>query len=1095
VANRRRHHGQPAGREDGSGRSPARSASAPLGPVVGEVMGVPSAGGPVVTADATNRGVCCSLTGPAIRTLRDVGHGVRFEPPTGGRPRLIRPRLLDRLRHRFTTPVTLVAAPAGFGKTTLLGQAIEENRLAPHGLDRWLTCHADDGAASSLSDGLGRALGLEPSGVTEPVVSSLVEAMWHRSPDEVALVLDDVQEIPAHSAGAEVLTRLVASLPRNGHVVLSGREPIPVALTRLEVQGHLLRLNESDLRFTDHELAEFAAQRDVTPDQVARCGGWPALAEIAASAVPGVGAAYVWEEVLARIDPDRRRDLALLAHIGNFDDVLAAAAVDRDVDLDSLTADFPLVSRTSRGDWSIHSLWQPLLAREVSEAAVADARRRAGIALAADGDVAAAVRLLTKAAAWEDVTNVVVDALGAALPPVPGDIVTAWLGRLPDSRKDAPLGRLLDAVSTVQTDPGRAAQRLDEAAASFRGRGDLQGELACISQLAQLAWWSEQPERMAAIAARVFEMEAAGHAHAVPLACLARALIADLANNSTAALAELDRIAPGSLNHNWQSLVDWLRSTSLNHLGRPAEALDAAEGACAFAGPLHAPLVETARLQALWYLGRVDDVVDEFPELVDRATAVGLRNYAALMAASCCLALAVVGRPQEASRYLERARRIAASREIPLVDVNLTVAQAAVAIESGDEPGAARVLESYLARSPLLGAGHAAAPQQRALALWYVLVPTSREVWEAASLGPCFVTARDLAQAVVGIRAGEPLRLRPADLPAPGVVRAHLPLPWSTELALALIAGGHQAGWDILEALWPAAQVHVRHQVTGGPSALAGAGRLALARLPKPPTGHLELRLLGPIELRRDGGPVDAPDWRRGRVRSLIAHLVLHRSVTRDRIAGDLWPQLDGNAQLRNLRITLTYLLRVLEPGRADRDASFFIRSHGNSLLLDRGEWLDTDVWRFDDLWSAATQADRLGNASVALDSMHRAVALWRGDPSELANEDWALPEVEERRLRLVDLASRAGELSLAKGQPEDARRCGQLALSVDPWSERAHYLVVAGHHAAGDDHAARRALERYHDRLHELGIDPATDTGMLQRLAGQLEGADPRRL
>ena len=357
--------------------------------------------------------------------------------------------------------------------------------------------------------------------------------------------------------------------------------------------------------------------------------------------------------------------------------MLAGAALDRDVDLDSLTADLPLVSRTSRGDWSIHPLWQPLLAREVSEAAVADARRRAGTALAASGDVAAAVRLLTKAAAWEDVTSVVVDALGAALPPVPGDIVTAWLGRLPESRKDAPLGRLLDAVSTVQTDPRRAAQRLDDAAASFRGRGELQGELACISQLAQLAWWSEQPERMAALAARAFEMEAAGHPHAVPLACLARALIADLANNSTAALAELDRIALGSLNHNWQSLVAWLRSTSLNNLGRPAEALDAAEGACALAGPLHAPLIETARLQALWFLGHVDDVVDELPALVDRAAAVGLRNYAALMAASCCLALAVVGRPQEASRHLERARRIAASREIPLVDVNLTVAQAA----------------------------------------------------------------------------------------------------------------------------------------------------------------------------------------------------------------------------------------------------------------------------------------------------------------------------------------------------------------------------------------------------------------------------------
>lgn len=995
----------------------------------------------------------------------------------------MRPRLLGLLRHRFTTPVTLVAAPAGFGKTTLLGQAMEENRLAPQGVDCWLTCHVDDGAASSLSNGLVRALGLEPSGDPVPDVRSVIEAMWHRSPDEVALLLDDVHEIPARSAGADVLTRLVASLPRNGHLVLSGRAPFPVALARFEVQGQLVRLSEDDLRFTDHELAEFAAQRRIPPDQVAACGGWPALAEIAASAQPGVETSYVWEEVLARIDPERRRDLALLAHIGNFDAPLASAALDRHIDLESVTADFPLVGRTSRGVWSVHSLWQPLLAREVSEGAVAGARRRAGLALAAGGDVPAAVRLLTKAAAWEEVTNVVVDALGAALPPVPGDIVAAWLGRLPEDRKDGPLGRLLDAVSTVQTSPDRAAQRLNDAAASFRADGELPGELACLAQLAQLAWWSEQPERMAAIAARVFEMEAAGHPQAVPLACLARALIADLANNSTTALAELDRIAPGSLNQNWQSLVDWLRSTSMNNLGRPAEALDAAEGACAHAGPLHAPLVETARLQALWFLGHVDAVADELPPLVDRAAAVGLRNYAALMAASCSTALAAVGRTKQASRYLERARRVAASREIPLVDVSLAIAQAALAVESRDGPGAARVLESYLGRSPLLGVGLAAAPQQRSLALWYVLVPATREFWDTVSLGPCFVTARDLARALVDIQAGEPLRLRPAGLPTPSVVRAHLPLPWATELALALIAGQHQAGWDLLEALWPAAQVHVRRQASGGTGALARAGRLALARIPKPPTGHLELRLLGAIELRRDGVPVSAPDWRRERARSLIAYLVLHRSVTRDRVANDLWPHLDGHAQLRNLRITLTYLLRVLEPGRADRDASFFIRSHGNSLLLDRGEWLDTDVWRFDDLWRAASEADRLGNPTVALEAIQQAVALWRGDPSELANEDWALPEVEERRVRLIDLANRAGELSLAKGRPEDARRLGQLALSVDPWSERAHYLVVAGHHAAGDDRAARHALERYHDRLDELGLNPTTATPMLLRL------------
>lgn len=1016
-----------------------------------------------------------------------VGTGFRFEPPALGRPQLVRPRLLDRLRHRFTARVALVVAPAGFGKTTLLAQAVDENRLAANGEDRWLTCHGDDTAASSLYAGLCGALDLDPAGEAEPRVQPIVEAVWHRSPDEVALVLDDVHEIAADSAGSALLVDLVAALPRNGHLVLAGRRPPPLPLARLEVGGQLVRIDEDDLRFTDGELAAFAAERSVSPSQVAGCGGWPALAEIAASSVPGVDAAYVWEEVMARLDPTRRRDLALLAHLGTFDADLAEAALGHPVDLDVLTAGFPLVGRTAGGGWSIHSLWQPLLAREVDEADLADAWRRAGLALAGRRDVVAAVRLLSQAEAWDAVTGVVADALGAGLPPVPGDIVTAWLGRLPTDQRDTPLGRLLDAVGTVQTDPDLAADRLDAAAASFRDHGNTAGELACIAQLAQLAWWSEQPERMATIAARVLALEAAGHPRAAPLAGLVRALVADIANDSTAALDHLARIPAGSLNQDWQSLVDWLRSTSLNHLGRATEALAAAEVACRHAGPLHQPLVETARLQALWFLGHTDEVVDQFPALVDRAAAIGLRNYTALMAASCAQALAATGRRHDAAGYLDRARHAAVSRDVPLVDVNLSLAEAMTAVEAGDEGTAARLLRDSLTRSPLLGTGHAAAPQQRTLALWYVLVPETRPTWDEAPLGPAFAPARELARAVAALRDGATDRLRTAAVPAAPLVRAHLPLAWSTELALALIEAQPPAGWDLLAALWPAAQAHVRRHATRRARA---AARAALTRLPHPPTTPLELRLLGPVELRRAGVPVASPDWRRARVRSLLAHLVVHGSATRDRLADDLWPDLNAHAQSRNLRISLTYLLRVLEPDRADREASFFVRSHGNTLVLHRGDYLTTDLWQFDDLWSAATDADRRGSPAVALDAMRRAVALWRGDPGDLANEEWALAEVEERRLRFVDLATRAAELSLARGEPEEARGLADTALRVDPWSERAHYIAVAARHAVGDDHAARLALTRYQDSLKELGVDPTVRSGRLLQLADRVRAS-----
>jgi two-component SAPR family response regulator len=115
---------------------------------------------------------------------------------------------------------------------------------------------------------------------------------------------------------------------------------------------------------------------------------------------------------------------------------------------------------------------------------------------------------------------------------------------------------------------------------------------------------------------------------------------------------------------------------------------------------------------------------------------------------------------------------------------------------------------------------------------------------------------------------------------------------------------------------------------------------------------------------------------------------------------------------------------------------------------------------------------------------MRAAVALWRDDPSELAAESWAVAEVEERRLRVVTLAVRAGELLLASGEPDEARHLGAVALRVDPWSPRAHHVVVSALAALDDTAAARRALDRYRDTLTELGVRPADQARKLEPLA-----------
>jgi LuxR family maltose regulon positive regulatory protein len=298
---------------------------------------------------------------------------------------LVRQRLVDRLHARWITPVTVISAPAGYGKTTLLAHAIGPNAAASVGIDCWLACGPDTAAASTLGDALCRAVATaSSSGGTRPAdtVSAVAAAIGRRSPQPVALVLDDLHEVLPGSEAAALLDAVVAALPANGHVVLSGRGVPPVRLARLTVQGRVCRIDQADLAFTDDEAKEFASLRGVLPGRVAACGGWPALAELVASerpaAVPDIAGAYIGEEVLAGVPKSTRRKLGLLAHLGPFDEALARAVLGADIKIAELLADVPLLTPMPNGKWCLHALWPEMVATDLTPADIADARRRAG---------------------------------------------------------------------------------------------------------------------------------------------------------------------------------------------------------------------------------------------------------------------------------------------------------------------------------------------------------------------------------------------------------------------------------------------------------------------------------------------------------------------------------------------------------------------------------------------------------------------------------------------------------------------------------------------------------------------------------------------
>ncbi len=221
------------------------------------------------------------------------------------RPHLVpRPRLLARLEEgmRLGRKLTLVAAPAGYGKTTLLSQW-----LSPHpDAVAWLTLDADDNdlarflvyvvaALQTVKPGLGQDLLQHVQGrgqaspllATDRLLTDLLNDLAQVSAPLV-LVLDDYHCINT-PAIHDALAFLLAHTPPCLHVVIATRADPPLPIPRLRARGEVTELRQGDLVFTSEEAAAFLTESMELPLTAAesavleqRTEGWIAGLQLAA---------------------------------------------------------------------------------------------------------------------------------------------------------------------------------------------------------------------------------------------------------------------------------------------------------------------------------------------------------------------------------------------------------------------------------------------------------------------------------------------------------------------------------------------------------------------------------------------------------------------------------------------------------------------------------------------------------------------------------------------------------------------------------------------------------------------------------------------
>ena len=383
-----------------------------------------------------------------------------------------RPRVRHALDAGHDGSVTLVAAPAGYGKTT----AVRDWCADRAGALAWITLDAGDNdpgrlwryvatAVDRVRPGLGvgalRRLGVAGSPI-EAAVDELINGISALG-SELVVVLEDLHAVTSEQCLASIDYAL-GHLATNARVVLLARVDPALRLARLRAAGALVEVRAADLAFTAveaHELLVELGQLELSAEEidvlVERTEGWPAALVLAwlwlrtvedpARAVRSFGgdnrfvAEYLSGEVLAALDEDERAFLHGVAVLGEFTAELCDGVLDRTdsaARLAMLEHSNLFVSRLERGGWfRIHSLFAEYAKAELASldpGAPTRIHRRAAEWLRSRGLPVQAVEHAAAAGEHELVAQLLVEYHLPLIRSGAGQTLLRWVRTLPDDR-------------------------------------------------------------------------------------------------------------------------------------------------------------------------------------------------------------------------------------------------------------------------------------------------------------------------------------------------------------------------------------------------------------------------------------------------------------------------------------------------------------------------------------------------------------------------------------------------------------------------------------------------------------------------------------
>src|SRR5215208_3857226 len=243
----------------------------------------------------------------------------------------------------------------------------------------------------------------------------------------------------------------------------------------------------------------------------------------------------------------------------------------------------------------------------------------------------------------------------------------------------------------------------------------------------------------------------------------------------------------------------------------------------------------------------------------------------------------------------------------------------------------------------------------------------------------------------------------------------------------------------------------------------------------------MEIRVLGPVELKLDGRPVLLGGPKQRAVLSLLA-LNANSTVSVDRMIEGLWGEQEPPSAAKNVQLYVSQLRKLLA---GQRGAEIVTHGRAYELRLDPEV---VDALRFERLIRDASDRRRNGGAGEAA---NRALSLWRGPPlADLLDEPFAAAEtrrLEELRLAALELAV---ESDLERGRAREQIACLDSLVAEHPLRERLHYLRMLALYRAGRQADALEAYGAARAALVDaVGAEPGPE---LRRLHEEILRQDP---